>query len=114
MRSEERCRYLNNIVEQDHRAIKRRCAAMTGFKSFHNASITLAGIELGIGFESDSSHSDRAVSDVPGRSNSFGVERSRECVSGVSLQMHLFWSPPTHQNQISSYSSLRPSFTGQL
>ena len=40
------CRYLNNIVEQDHRAIKRRCASMTGFKSFSNASITLAGIEL--------------------------------------------------------------------
>jgi transposase-like protein len=40
------CRYLNNIVEQDHRAIKRRCASMTGFKSFNNAVITLAGIEL--------------------------------------------------------------------
>jgi transposase-like protein len=40
------CRYLNNIVEQDHRAIKRRCAWMTGFKSFRNAAITLAGIEL--------------------------------------------------------------------
>ena len=40
------CKYLNNIVEQDHRAIKRRCACMTGFKSFRNASITLAGIEL--------------------------------------------------------------------
>ena len=38
--------YLNNIVEQDHRAIKRRCAWMTGFKSFRNAAITLAGIEL--------------------------------------------------------------------
>jgi transposase-like protein len=40
------CRYLNNIVEQDHRAIKRRCAPMMGFKSVHNAGITLAGIEL--------------------------------------------------------------------
>ena len=40
------CRYLNNIVEQDHRAIKRRCASMLGFKSFGNAAITLAGIEL--------------------------------------------------------------------
>ena len=39
-------RYLNNIVEQDHRAIKRRCAAMLGFKSFGTAAITLAGIEL--------------------------------------------------------------------
>ena len=40
------CPYLNNIVEQDHRAIKRRCASMLGFKSFGNAAITLAGIEL--------------------------------------------------------------------
>jgi transposase-like protein len=39
-------RYLNNIVEQDHRAIKRRCAAMLGFKSFNTAAITLAGVEL--------------------------------------------------------------------
>ena len=28
------CHYLNDIVEQDHRAIKRRCAWTTGFKSF--------------------------------------------------------------------------------
>lgn len=40
------CKYLNNIIEQDHRAIKRRCASMKGFKSFANASIMLSGIEL--------------------------------------------------------------------
>lgn len=40
------CRYLNNIVEQDHRAIKRRCASMLGLKSFRTAAITFAGIEL--------------------------------------------------------------------
>jgi transposase-like protein len=39
-------RYLNNIVEQDHRAIKRRCASMLGLKSFRTAAITLRGIEL--------------------------------------------------------------------
>ena len=39
-------RYLNNIIEQDHRAIKRRCVSMAGFKSFTNASVTIAGIEL--------------------------------------------------------------------
>jgi putative transposase len=38
--------YLNNLIEQDHRAIKRRCASMGGFKSFGTAAITLAGIEL--------------------------------------------------------------------
>jgi transposase-like protein len=40
------CRYLNNIVEQDHRAIKRRCASMLGLKSFKTAAITFAGVEL--------------------------------------------------------------------
>jgi transposase-like protein len=39
-------RYLNNIVEQDHRVIKRRCASMLGLKSFRTAAITFAGIEL--------------------------------------------------------------------
>jgi transposase-like protein len=38
--------YLNNIVEQDHRAIKRRCAWMTGFKSVRSAAITISGIDL--------------------------------------------------------------------
>ena len=39
--------YLKNLIEQDHRAIKRRCAAMVGgSKSFRSAAITLAGIEL--------------------------------------------------------------------
>jgi hypothetical protein len=39
-------KYLNNLIEQDHRAIKRRCASMADFKSFDNAAITIAGIEL--------------------------------------------------------------------
>ena len=37
---------LNNLNEQDHRAIKRRCASMAGFKAFANAAITIAGIAL--------------------------------------------------------------------
>ena len=39
-------KYLNNIVEQDHRAIKRLARPMLGFKSFWSAAVTLAGIEL--------------------------------------------------------------------
>ena len=38
-------RYLNNVVEQDHRAIKRRVRAMQGFRSFHCAWRTIQGIE---------------------------------------------------------------------
>ena len=39
-------KYLNNMVEQDHRFIKRITKPMMGFKSFDSASATLAGIEL--------------------------------------------------------------------
>jgi transposase-like protein len=39
-------KYLNNIIEQDHRAIKWRCASMKGFKSFANAAVKIAGVEL--------------------------------------------------------------------
>ena len=36
----------NNIIEQDHRFIKRRIRPMLGFKSFASAASVLAGIEL--------------------------------------------------------------------
>ena len=39
-------KYLNNLVEQDHRKVKERIYPMLGFKKFRNASVTLSGIEL--------------------------------------------------------------------
>jgi len=39
-------KYLNNIVEQDHRRVKQRLYPMLGFKSFTNAAITISGIEI--------------------------------------------------------------------
>src|ERR671924_1742654 len=39
-------KYLNNLVEQDHRAVKRVTRPMLGFKSFDAAQSTLAEIEL--------------------------------------------------------------------
>jgi len=41
-----RIKFLNNIVEQDHRSIKKRIRPMLGFKSFVSASATLEGIEV--------------------------------------------------------------------
>lgn len=38
-------KYLNNVVEQDHRFIKRITRPMLGFKALHSAASTLAGIE---------------------------------------------------------------------
>jgi transposase, IS6 family len=43
-----RCRpmpHLNNIVERDHRAVKRRVRASQGFRAFHSAWCTLQGVE---------------------------------------------------------------------
>ena len=39
-------KYLHNIVEQDHRGVKRVTRPMLGFKSFEAAQLTLIGIEL--------------------------------------------------------------------
>ena len=39
-------KYLNNIVEQDHRFIKRKTNQMLGFKSFETAKRTISGIEI--------------------------------------------------------------------
>jgi len=40
------CKYLNNIVEQDHRMIKWRIMQGLGFKNFESAKRTIAGIEI--------------------------------------------------------------------
>jgi putative transposase len=37
---------MNNRVQQDHRFIKKITKSMKGFKTFHSARSTLAGIEL--------------------------------------------------------------------
>ncbi len=39
-------KYLNNIIEQDHRFIKKIIKPMLGFKSFHTARRTLVGFEI--------------------------------------------------------------------
>jgi len=39
-------KYLNNMIEQDHRGVKLRIGPMLGFKRFRTAAIVIAGIEL--------------------------------------------------------------------
>jgi transposase-like protein len=40
------CADLNNVVEQDHRRLKRRVVPMLGFKRFDNARVVIAGVEF--------------------------------------------------------------------
>jgi transposase-like protein len=39
-------KYLNNLIEQDHRRIKQRLRPMLGLKSFRTAAVVIGGIEL--------------------------------------------------------------------
>ena len=39
-------KYLNNMIEQDHRGVKSRINPMLGFKVFDHAAMTIAGVEL--------------------------------------------------------------------
>jgi transposase-like protein len=39
-------KYLNNLIEQDHRGVKQRIAVMRGFKGFRNVAVTIAGMDL--------------------------------------------------------------------
>src|SRR6186997_3584089 len=39
-------KYLNNLIEQDHRRIKQRLRPMLGLKSFQTAAVVIGGIEL--------------------------------------------------------------------
>jgi transposase-like protein len=41
-----RSKYLNNLIEQDHRRIKQRLRPMLGLKSFRTAAVVIGGIEL--------------------------------------------------------------------
>jgi len=40
------CKYLNNIVEQDHGRVKQKTRSALGFKAFYSAHATLVGVEL--------------------------------------------------------------------
>ena len=39
-------KYLNNVIEQDHRSVKLRIGPALGFKRFKSAAVTIAGNEL--------------------------------------------------------------------
>ena len=39
-------KYLNNLIEQDHRRMKQRLRPMLGLKSFRTAVVVISGIEL--------------------------------------------------------------------
>ncbi|NIB44971.1 IS6 family transposase [Pseudomaricurvus alkylphenolicus] len=40
------CKYLNNVIEQDHRFVKRKMKQVMGFETFSSAARTIAGLEL--------------------------------------------------------------------
>ena len=74
-------RHLNNVIEQDHRAIKQRCNSMLGLKSFRSAAITLIGVELAHRIRKGHTCSPRSIG-LAGRfrSRSCGMQLSKSRV----------------------------------
>jgi transposase-like protein len=71
-------KYLNNIVEQDHRRIKQRIVPMLGFKRFDTATITIRGLEL----------AEKIKRKLSSRSESWRADRRHRRQFG-----RLFWPP---------------------
>jgi transposase-like protein len=93
------CRYLNNIIEQDHRAIKQRCASMLGFKSAPSAAVTLSGIELAHRIRKRQFRLD------PGKGGWSAGDRSLKCLwdraltaEPMALGCASLFAPLMHQN----------------
>jgi hypothetical protein len=66
-------KYLNNLVQQDHRRVKQRIAEMIGFKDLKKAAITIAGIEL----------MHRIPSGRSGPSRALCLERRADCLNSA-------------------------------
>jgi transposase-like protein len=77
-------KYLNNMIEQDHRGVKSRTGPMLGFKVFDNAVITIAGVEL--------QHRIRKDQFALGRLRSRAAPRPR---SGTRAQRLILATPAT-------------------
>jgi putative transposase len=60
-------KYLNNLVEQDHRRVKQRIYPMLGFKNFRNAVITISGVELAQKIKKGQFNISELTSDVKAR-----------------------------------------------
>jgi hypothetical protein len=105
------CRYLNNIVEQDHRAIKRRCASMLGLKSFRTAVVTFAGIEL-----ANRIRKGQYAFGCGGDDHKLSLKQRWQMalascpIGGMSCRPDAPAKPPTHQNsQTKTQSRLKPA-----
>ncbi|NRF92005.1 DDE-type integrase/transposase/recombinase [Paenibacillus frigoriresistens] len=66
-------KYLNNIIEQDHRFIKKITNPMMGFKSFKTTEETLAGIEAFHMLRKQQVEISPAISDVEWINKLFGL-----------------------------------------
>jgi transposase-like protein len=68
-------KYLNKLIEQDHRDIKSRVNVMAGYKLFRNAALVIAGIERSTAF-AKSSLTYKSTSKIPLR-RQYGMPCSR-------------------------------------
>jgi transposase-like protein len=80
-------KYLNNLIEQDHRGVKLRIDPMLGFKWIGTAAITIAGIELLRRIPQGSVQSRQAV--PHGSKCACRLERGAGCIKPTTSDGHI-------------------------
>src|SRR5258707_15412933 len=84
-------KYLNNLIEQDHRNIKSRTNVMLGFKRFRSAAATISGIELMHRIRKGSSTSALSGSRTPQRPPSgmlsFSIDKVSIFIRSISAEL---------------------------
>jgi DDE domain len=105
-------KYLDNLIEQDHRNIKSRTNVMLGFKRLRDGAATISGIELMQRIRKGSSTSPCSGSKIPQRppsgmpscsidkvSIAIGNFEARQAIFTTG-QRHQFDHPPMHRRMI--------------
>jgi hypothetical protein len=93
------CKYLNNIVERDHRAVKRITRPLQGFKDFRCAGIILSGVELMLMIRKGQMRDDGRGLSAHNNSTYWRSNTDRIAHQEARLCRRLYtWAPLTRQN----------------
>jgi hypothetical protein len=77
-------KYLNNLIEQDHRRVKQRLRPMLGLKSLRTAAVVISGIELAEKIKKKQFHMSKAWRTHGNDAGDLG--KGPGCITGTTLQ----------------------------
>jgi transposase-like protein len=114
-RTKIRSKYLNNLIEQNHRSIKLRLGPMLGLKRFRNAAITIAGSKSCTGSGKVSLNLERFASKIAARPKSGMPCSLHDLLIRRSLRAYRRFAPqPSRQVLHASYFHMDLAVSGMM